>query len=134
MTNTEKLIQLVKENPDLPVVPMVDSEVVCDDCGYWMGSFGCCSVGEYVCYNDRFFDEREGFKESYYDYNDDELCEHFNYNPRICAYTVAQGQYTKEQLNENEENEKLLDQYLDSVADEYFKKAIIVYIGLPEEE
>lgn len=36
------LLELVKENPDLPVVPMVDSEVVADDYGYWMGRWGHC--------------------------------------------------------------------------------------------
>ena len=28
---TEQLLQLIKENPELPVVPMVDGEVVGDD-------------------------------------------------------------------------------------------------------
>lgn len=134
MTNTEKFIQLIKDHPELPVVPMVDYEVVDDGYGWWAGSFGRCSVGEYSLFYNRYFDDREEFKEFYYDYHDDELCERFNYNPRICSHTVLQGQYTKEQLAANKENEKLLDQYLDSIAEEYFKKAIIVYIGLPEEE
>ena len=133
MNYTEKFVQLVKDNPSLPIVPMVDYEVVCDDCGWWVGSFGRCSVGEYALFYEKYFDDREDFKEFYYDYNDDELCERFNYNPRICKYAVAQGQYTKEQLDINQANEKLLDEYLDSVADEYFTKAIIVYIGLPKE-
>lgn len=133
MTNTEKFVQLVKENPDLPIVPMVDYEVVNEDYGWWVGSFGHCSVGEYALFYERYFDDREDFKEFYYDYNDDELCERFNYNPRICRYTVNQGKYTEEQWEINQENEKLLDRYLDKVADEYFTKAIIVYIGLPKE-
>ena len=133
MTNTEKFIQLVKENPDLPVVPMVDCEVVSEDYGWWVGSFGRCDVGEYALFYERYFDDREDFKEFYYDYNDDELCERFNYDPRICKYTVVQGKYTKEQLKENEENEKRLEEYLDKVADDYFVRAIIVYIGLPKE-
>lgn len=38
MTNTEKFLKLVQENPGLPIVPMVDEEVVADDCSsYWMG-------------------------------------------------------------------------------------------------
>lgn len=133
MTNTEKFIQLVQENPELPIVPMVDSDVVCDDCGYWVGSFGRCSVGEYALFYERYFDDREDFKEFYYDYHDDELCERFGYNPRICSHTVLRGEYTKEQLTINKENEKQLDQYLDEIANEYFTKAIIVYIGLPKE-
>lgn len=48
MTNTEKLLQLIKENPELPIVPMVDSEIVCDDsCGWWIGRWGNAEVGHY---------------------------------------------------------------------------------------
>lgn len=41
------IIKLIEENPDLPIVPMVDSEVVADDCGYWLGKWGRCEVTEY---------------------------------------------------------------------------------------
>lgn len=44
---TNELIKLIQENPELPIVPMVDSDVVCDDGGYWMGAWGCCEVTEY---------------------------------------------------------------------------------------
>ena len=133
MTKTEKFIQLVKENPELPIVPMVDSDVVCDDYGYWVGSFGRCSVGEYALFYERYFDDREDFKEFYYDYHDDELCERFGYNPMINQFTVAQNKYTDLDFEINSFNEKRLKEYLDKVADEYFTKAIIVYIGLPKE-
>ena len=33
MSNIEKLIQLAKENPNLPIIPMVDSDIVSED-GY----------------------------------------------------------------------------------------------------
>lgn len=46
-----KIIKLIEENPDLPIVPMVDSEVVADDCGYWQGEWGRCEVTEF--YNGR---------------------------------------------------------------------------------
>ena len=37
MTKTEELLKLIKENPDLPVVPMVNDEVVGDDSyRYWL--------------------------------------------------------------------------------------------------
>lgn len=42
-----EIIKLIEENPDLPIVPMVDSEVVADDCGYWLGKWGRCEVTEY---------------------------------------------------------------------------------------
>jgi hypothetical protein len=34
MTNTQKLLQLATENPDLPIVPMVDYDVVGDGYGF----------------------------------------------------------------------------------------------------
>ena len=58
-----KIIKLIEENPDLPIVPMVDSEVVADDCGYWKGEWGSCEVTEY--YEGR---ERIHFK----DFDDEE--------------------------------------------------------------
>ena len=37
------LFKLIKENPDLPILPMVDSEIVADDfCARWTGSRGEC--------------------------------------------------------------------------------------------
>lgn len=48
MTNIEQLLQLIKDNPDLPVVPVVDSEVVEDDYDrYWFGKWGQSEVTEY---------------------------------------------------------------------------------------
>jgi hypothetical protein len=40
--------------------------------------------------------------------------------------------YTKEQIEANEENLKLLEEHLDKIAEEYFTKAIIVNINLPD--
>lgn len=42
-----EIIKLIEENPELPVVPMVDSDVVADDCGYWLGKWGRCEITEY---------------------------------------------------------------------------------------
>ena len=42
-----EIIKLIEENPELPVVPIVDSEVVADDGGYWLGKWGRCEVTEY---------------------------------------------------------------------------------------
>lgn len=47
--NIEKLLQLIKENPDLPILPMVDGEVCGgDDYNYWMGAWGRCRIDEYL--------------------------------------------------------------------------------------
>ena len=59
MTKIQKFLKLISENPDLPIIPMVDHEVVCEDCGRWLGSFGNAYVDEYVLFNDRYYDERE---------------------------------------------------------------------------
>ena len=54
--NREKLFRLVRENPELPVVAMVDSEIVADD-GYnrWLGVWGCSYMGEYLIGEEHLF-------------------------------------------------------------------------------
>jgi len=42
-----EIVKLIEENPDLPIIPMVDSEVVADDGGYWVGKWGRCEATEY---------------------------------------------------------------------------------------
>lgn len=90
--NIQKLICLAKEHPELPIIAMVDGEIVGDDCGRWVGDFGSVELGEYVSYNERLFDDREEFKEQFYDYNDDELCKKFGYEPCINEYSLKNGQ------------------------------------------
>ena len=53
MNNTEELLRLIKDNPDLPVVPMVDYEVVGDDCGVWLGEWGMSKITEYYLGRER---------------------------------------------------------------------------------
>ena len=130
---TQTLVSLIQENPDLPIIPMVDYALVADGYGRWMGSIGHCYVGEYACYGDRYFDEREDFEDAYYCDNDEELNKMFNYNPCIGQYSFEYGENTKEEYEENKKNVERLNEYLHSVADRYFKKAIIVNIDLPEE-
>lgn len=47
--NRDELFRLMQENPDLPVVPMVDSDIVANG-GYnrWVGSWGRSYIDEYV--------------------------------------------------------------------------------------
>ena len=131
-TNVEKFINLVKDNHNLPVVPMVDHEVVGEEWGRWVGSFGDCYVGEFAIYNDRYYTDREEFKEEYWGWNDDELCCRFEYDPCITKYSVSKGLYSVEQLQTNKENEKIMEEYLDKMAESCFIKAIIVCIDTPE--
>lgn len=44
----EELFKLMQENPELPVVPMVDGEIPGDDSGYWLGAWGSARVDEYL--------------------------------------------------------------------------------------
>lgn len=44
----KKLLKLIKENPDLPIFPMVDYDVVGENCGVWKGSWGEARIDEYV--------------------------------------------------------------------------------------
>ena len=49
MTNNIKdLLTLIQENPDLPIVPMVDQEIVADECyTWWLGKWGRCEKTKY---------------------------------------------------------------------------------------
>lgn len=48
MAYVDEFLKLVKENPDLTIVPMVDGEIVADDCyRWWMGSWGHSEITEY---------------------------------------------------------------------------------------
>jgi hypothetical protein len=68
------LVKLIAENPDLDVVPMVDSDIVADD-GYswWMGSIGKSRIDEYyvdderICLSDEFDDLVDKFIECNYE-------------------------------------------------------------------
>lgn len=47
--NLSYLLSLMQAHPDLPVVPMVGTDVVADDSwGYWKGSWGTASINEYL--------------------------------------------------------------------------------------
>ena len=127
------LLQLIKENPGLPVIPMVYYEVVDGDYNRWMGSIGDCYVGEYAILNERYYEDRDEFEEDYYDYNMEEINEQFGYNLCTFKIDIDMGLITKEEYELNETANKKIDEYLEEVADKYFKKAIIVNIDLPEE-
>ena len=129
----KEFLKLVAENPDLPIFGFVDSDVVADDGGRWLSSFGHAYVGEIAVYGERYFDDRESFKEEYYDDQAEELCERFGYDPCIHDYARQRGECTAEQVAANEEAEKALDKYLDGIADKYFRKAILVNVNTPDE-
>lgn len=114
-TATKEFLELAQKNPDLPIVAMVDSEIVADD-GYswWLGSFKSASVDEYVSvemYGDDVFFTRD---------QQDKIEEHFF--DRIC------DEWEGEELTDEEVKQKARD-WAESLS---WKKAIIVWISLPE--
>ena len=128
MTDTEKFVELVAANPDLPIVGMVNGDI-CHDYGmYWLGSFSGAGVELVGLVGERYYDDVESFKEAYYDNHADELCEKFNYDPRCCTVNVERGLYTEQQFAENCLAEEALELYLDEMVTKYMKKCIVVYV------
>ena len=130
--NIKELLELISDNPELPIICMVESEIIGDDYGRWMAQIGRSIVGEFASYNERFYDDREEFTEDYYSHNDEILDERFGYNP-LMSYPDAQKRYLKADIEANKEAEARLDKYLDEVADRAVRKAILVYIDTPDE-
>lgn len=59
-----KLLRLILDYPELPIVPMVSGEIAQDDCRYWMGEWGSSVVDKYLI-SDR--------SERIYFYSDDDV-------------------------------------------------------------
>ena len=56
--NRESLFKLMKEYPDLPIIPIVDTDVVYDDCcSSWLGSWGYSWKTKYVTSEERIYFE-----------------------------------------------------------------------------
>ena len=127
MKVTAELLRLVAENPNLPIVALVDGEIVEDPGMMWLGSVTRVIVSEIGLIGERYYDEREDFKEAYYNKHDEELDQRFNYKPCIGTW----GKYTEEAIKANDEAEKMLEAFLEAKADEYMRKAIVLYIGEP---
>lgn len=48
MQNIDKLLKLIKENPELSIVPMVSNDICSDDSGYWKGEWGSARIDEFL--------------------------------------------------------------------------------------
>lgn len=72
------IVALMAENPKLPVVAMVDSDVVADDtCGFWYGSFHGARIEDVCVAKDRYGEVHTLFRMD----GDDEIFETlFNYD------------------------------------------------------
>ncbi len=106
----KELFKLMQENPDLPVVPMVDGEIVVgDDYGYWQGAWGAARVDEYLK------PKRE------YDY--------IYFKSDYDIFDVLERYLTKDEFNKLPEDEDKCKGIYNKLP---WIKAIVVYITLPE--
>lgn len=104
----QKLRKLIIANPDLPVIFMVNSDVVIDDYyANWLASISSVEVGEYCCYKTRYYDDKNDLEEEYYVDLEDE----FKY------------------LEDNE-----IDRIIKERTSSWWRKAIIVYVDVPSDE
>ena len=110
---SEKFLRLVKENPDLPIIPMVDSAVVADDdYDTWLGSFGDCRIDSYVSF--KYYGEEKFFTR----YGDEDILKEY-----------FEEQIADELGVDDECIEKLAREKIEKLP---WVKAIIVDIDLPE--
>lgn len=104
-SNVEKLIQLIKENPELPVIPMVETEVVPDDCySWWLAAFGKAEVSDFYVSDEKVYTDRE------------EL---------VCD--IVENKYL-----DSEKSDEEIWQLAEKRANKLINKAIIVYIGVAD--
>lgn len=108
MSNVEPLLKLITENPELPVIPLVDADVVGDDYGNWVGTWGRAEIKELYSGRERLHVKDE-------DDEEDVLCDLLG-----CRYSCdAQGRDIYD-LSDDEWNA-----LYSSVP---WEKAIVVYI------
>lgn len=104
MNRYKELIELIKENPDLEVIPMVDNEVIGgDEYSNYYGHFGKAYVEEYVY-----------------------MLDFQNIITKDNTYEIQE--YLE---NEDEMTDEEIQEYIKNLE---WKKAIFVYIDVPELE
>lgn len=57
--NIKEILKLIEEHPDLLVIPMVGQDIVLDDMGDWVASFGRAEIRKICIYEETviFYDE-----------------------------------------------------------------------------
>lgn len=112
--NIQNLLKLVQENPELPIVAMVNGEVVGgDEYGYWAGKFGKARIDEYLMPIDGREDDGIYFK------SDDDV------------YDVLERYLPEKEWEALPESVNKCRPRYDALP---WVKAIIVYIELPDME
>ena len=102
---THNLLKLISENPDLPIIPVVDGEIPGDDCGYWLADWGSSRVDSYL------ISKRNN--EMLFKSDDD-------------VFDVLEKSLTDEELENLPDEESECIPIYDSLP---WKKAIVVYIN-----
>ena len=65
---TKLFMDLVREHPDCPIIPLVDSDVVPDyEYGRFFGEFGFSYVGEFLDCGEKCYQDRDDFIEDWID-------------------------------------------------------------------
>lgn len=111
--NVQSLLDLIKENPELKILPMIDAEIVSDDTyGWWAGSFGKAEIDHIWNNGERIYFKsgaEEDLIEKEFDLIYDEIFSH-----------------------DIEPDPSIINQMATSRVNEYeWEKVIVVWIGLP---
>lgn len=105
-SNVNKLLKLIKENPELEIVPMVDSEIGGHDYSYYTAEWGAAEIDEYHCSDERIYFKEQDFEELVNEFIDNN---HEEYNDLT-----------------DEELEKLSEEKINNLG---WVKAIVVHIN-----
>lgn len=106
----KKLIQVVKENPELPIITATHYEVIAEDWGYWCGEIKDIKI-DYYCLLDEFWyaGKKEITEQLIYQYEDREECQ---------------------SLSDEDFKDYIKGKFEEMEAQGIIYKAIIIYIGL----
>ena len=129
MSNREELARLILENPELPVLCMVEFEIVAgDDCLRWAASLGECKIREYIYHEDGLSDSVIFWRE-----DEEKLVDAFSEdaetNPKF--YPLGEDPRTATARAAAYAQARMIARQ--KVRELPSKKAIVVNIDLPEE-
>lgn len=129
MSNREELARLILENPELPVLCMVEFEIVAgDDCLRWAASLGECKIREYIYHEDGLSDSVIFWRE-----DEEKLVDAFSEdaetNPKF--YPLGKDPRTATARAAAYAQARMIARQ--KVRELPWKKAIVVNIDLPEE-
>ena len=102
----DNLLRLVSENPELPIIPLVDSDIACCDYGWWAGEWGDARIDETFSDDEHFYTRSN---------SEDDLVEKLIDNEQIFGW-------------ESMTDEELEHEAKKRVANYNWTKCIIVYI------